>query len=866
MADTSPLSARDLKEILEQIAVPGSLVDHRLLGSWLIAEYLQDHPNTAQTSPEFLIGQALEWQLELWSKEYPLAEAYHNDWLKIFCLKWFYFQRKPRLAAYQKHPTLTKLGEALIDAEVLAKLVPGREAAADELLKAEEYRAFWYSFGNTNEVLAPNRASEKLKAALDAFAEQIETRRAHKFALPAQLPRLEQPVANTQDIQRSAVAVMQPSVQNNVSPTALVEYQQILDRQYPTITGYRPPSCRIDADGSPATISGEIATGRIVKQYQTATLQGETGTGKTAFLAQAVLQAARQIGLVPVWVSLPEYLSRESSSDISSFISDHVFARWHPEDRETFRRELSKAERNQRVIWLLDGYDELSPTQQATANREIALLDKFILTTRTSQPVLNRRIDARVQLLPIDRDDALALIDAAHPTARSSIADWMHRNTDVQHALTSALILRQAAEVAQNSPQDLQLTAVLDRAITEQMVTHVHVRNTVDSDVISRARIALGHLAWQVLSPQRELDRDRNQVSVHELRAIWNAQNNAPEDSFYDFLRATGLLSKEVNGWNFWSDLIRDEFAAEYAVTENLIHTELAYYPQYVRVIAFWAAKLIRGQQSGIVIEFLQKLMADREADPYGARWLGMVAILTECFAIKHHELDLIRHQTEQALITLWNETTSNRMKAWITDSLRSIKASSDLPAPVPESREEVWSGEGVNSPQIDLALVLVAAGHSDLAAAETGSSAYDNDITQALIDALQLDDATIACAATQHLYHRDLANATILEMEQGRRPVQRLVNIALTPSTDQLTASNIQQQAKMPQSLALAVLSQPDILCNPGVLRWIPEGVIHMLMASLNLRIRFKDNKPMLITADGQEHVLASNIRVPWW
>jgi hypothetical protein len=527
---------------------------------------------------------------------------------------------------------------------------------------------------------------------------------------------------------------------------------------------------------------------------------------------------------------------------------------------------LSKAERDQRVIWLLDGYDELSPTQQATANREIALLDRFILTTRTSQPVLNRRIDAEVQLLPIDRDNALAFIEVAYPTARSSMSDWMHDNTDVQRALSSGLILRQAAEVAQDSPQWLQLTAALDRAITQQMMTHVRLRSTVDSDVVSRARIALGHLAWQVLSPQRELDRDRNQVSDHELRATWNAQNNASEDSFYDILRATGLLSKEANGWNFWSDLIRDELAAEYAVTENLIHTELAYYPQYVRIIAFWAAKLIHGKQPGIVIEFLQRLMADREADPYGARWLGMVAVLTECFAIKHHELDLIRHQTEQALIALWNETASNRMKAWITDSLRAIRASSNLPAPVPESWEEVWNGEGGVTPYIDLSLVLVAAGHSDLATAATRSSVHENDIAQALIEALQWDDATIACAATQHLYHRDLANATIIEMEQGRRPIQRLVNIALAPSTDQSTASNIRQQAKLPQSLALAVLSQPDILCNPGVLRWIPEGIIHMLMAGLNLRIRFKDNKPMLITADGQERVLASNIRVPWW
>ncbi len=79
MADTSPLSARDLKEILEQIAVPGSLMNHPFLHSWIVAEYLHEHPDAAQFSAEFLIGRALEWELELWSQEYRLNEVYRDE-------------------------------------------------------------------------------------------------------------------------------------------------------------------------------------------------------------------------------------------------------------------------------------------------------------------------------------------------------------------------------------------------------------------------------------------------------------------------------------------------------------------------------------------------------------------------------------------------------------------------------------------------------------------------------------------------------------------------------------------------------------------------------------------------------------------
>ena len=133
MADTSPLSALDLKEILEQISVPGSLTDHSILQSWIVVEYLHEHPDTVQFSAEFLAGSALERQLELWSQEYPLNEVYHDEWLKIFCLKWYYFQKKAQLAAFQKHQTLKKLGAAIVDAEVLATLIPGKETQAEEL-------------------------------------------------------------------------------------------------------------------------------------------------------------------------------------------------------------------------------------------------------------------------------------------------------------------------------------------------------------------------------------------------------------------------------------------------------------------------------------------------------------------------------------------------------------------------------------------------------------------------------------------------------------------------------------------------------------------------------------------------------------
>ncbi len=518
------------------------------------------------------------------------------------------------------------------------------------------------------------------------------------------------------------------------------------------------------------------------------------------------------------------------------------------------------------MIWLLDGYEELNPAQRSRAIRDIEPLERFVLTTRTSQPVLNRRIDAQVQLLPISLSDAIDFIDTAYPMMRDVITDWAHHSTDVQRALGSGLILRHAAEIAQNSPQGFQLTAVLDRAITQQLMTHTRFSNASDSDLTKRTRLMLGNLAWQMLSPQRETALSRDQVTEHELRTVWSAIIKAPEEPPYDILRATGLVSEEVNFWNFWSDLIRDELAAEYAIAERLIQSELAFYPQYTRVIAFSAARLMFSQQSSPAIQLLRNLLADSEEDPYGARWMTVVAILKECRLFQHADLDSIRRQVVQAFVTLWNGTASNRLKAWIAESLIAVQASSSMPAPEPALWEEVWPDFSAASPSYGLSTVLLAAGHGDLVKVASGSPAYDNDITHALIDALLLSDADMAKSAALHLRRRDVTNATVLEIEQSRRPIQRLAALALLHPTGTGAWTKDLRQMKTAQSLALAILSQPDILCNSGVLRWIPADVIHMFMADLNLRIRLKDNKPMLITADGREHVLSDDAYVPWW
>ena len=75
----SPPDAVALKDILANLANPDSLKKSPILHSWIVQEYRHSHPESAGYSAEFAIGQALEAQLEYWSKGYlcwlPLSSA-----------------------------------------------------------------------------------------------------------------------------------------------------------------------------------------------------------------------------------------------------------------------------------------------------------------------------------------------------------------------------------------------------------------------------------------------------------------------------------------------------------------------------------------------------------------------------------------------------------------------------------------------------------------------------------------------------------------------------------------------------------------------------------------------------------------------
>lgn len=504
---------------------------------------------------------------------------------------------------------------------------------------------------------------------------------------------------------------------------------------------------------------------------------------------------------------------------------------------------------------MLDGYDELPPTQRTKLHREFDSLDRFALTTRTAIPQLNRTIDAVVTLLRINLPDAINYLDEAFSAdVRDRVEKWANRDEGHQQTLEYGLMLAEAARLAHSGSSDLHLTDVLDRSITRQMDTHIRLHAKGPAKTLQLVRSVAGELAKRTLKASRETPIDRMGVSRKQFRVEWDNNSLEPFNLFEEVVQSTGLMVEDGGQLRFWCKLVRDELAAERFIEEDLKPTGLASYPHYQRVLTLWATKLMRANRASSVITMLKNLQ-DSEADPYRARWSVMVGILTHCLPFNDREINAIRDNVEQALIVLWNATSSNRMKARIADDLKTIGAGLALRDPDSSDMEQLWPDFDTTLPDLDIPALLATAGRNDLAQqALRKNSKNDRTITLALINAMTLNDETLARAAAHHLVHRDLKQQTVMDFLSRSAPIDQLVDLALTLPAARQASTQEYQRAKLAQTAGLAILSRPEVLTQLALLKRIPNGVIHTLMATLNIRVLMKNDGPVVITADGRE------------
>jgi hypothetical protein len=646
----------------------------------------------------------------------------------------------------------------------------------------------------------------------------------------------------------------------NQSPSALDSYQRILDQQYPAIASYRPPACRYTARG----ISQDIKTDADMQQLlenPTVLLSGVTGIGKTTYLTQVIVPACRQIGLIPIFVALSAYFeAHDKVGDLSIFLRENIFGHWHPDagEKEQFARELAEADRDRRVIWLLDGYDELTPRERGLLIQELARLNRFVLTTRQVKPEASRLFEATGQLQSIDYRDALEYISARYsPRARLRIEEWCERQYEARSMLAAGWWLEQTAELADDPTQVLSLSTILDRAISQRLSVRARFQHTGSTDYYALARAALRSLAFESLGLKRLTAEDPQRLPLSQLTYAWRRRSPDPEAIFMEIIGSTGLLLQEGEHWRFAAELVRDELAAEFMESESFVLPDQVLYPQVEQPIGFWSVRLMRSNQVQQVVDLLTALR-DLKDDPYGARWSVMARVLTECLPFGNDRLREIWLETEQALLDWWQATSSNKMRWQINLWLLELGSNQ-----IPEMRSGALETTSRNldnlQPEYTLPELLQQAGYADLARRLTEGGRVDQQaITQALIDIITDGPVGLVNDAAIHLAPRNL-EPTALRRLSKESPIDRLAELARTRPMNQYVTPQDFNRAQAAQSAALSILGRPIVLANETLLKRIPSDVIHSLMADLGVRIRKTDNRVVIITADGRDWVLKS-------
>ncbi len=854
------LDIKTLGFVIKGLHKPAQLDDHPLTSAQFVIDFLREHPDKQPLPP----GKRLGWALaDLWLTCYRpprIAPEDWNKWNTFLSLEGGYFYPFRHNAPFPGNPA--QIGRALSDPEYVAEVIADHDAVQISELRQKKYEDFWQKvLPPKDEAILPTTARSRLLKAMELLLQKLQ-----EEPIPhADAPRATRLEAHEQSSDPDSTPIVAPEPLQSVvqttgpvsaTPFALAAYQALIDRQYPALAGYRPPMCRYDLLGQRQQVKDQADAQLLLEKHQTVLVTGETGIGKTTYLTQVLVPASRQLGLIPIVVSLSAYFdAREKVGDLASFVREKVFGHWQPDaaDRDAFARELAEAVRDQRAVWLLDGYDELTPRERGLLNQELEREERWALTTRQVRPEARRPIEVTLQLTHIGRNDALEYVGTRYSAnVRSRIETWCTRHTAATNALTSGWWLAETARLADDPSQVLSLATVLEKAISRQLSARARFQISTSADVYALARNTLGNLAFDSLSPKWRSGKDPDRFSRAQLILAWRNRSAEPEALFFEVIGSTGLLLEDGERWRFPNEFVRDKLAAEFIQSEDFMLSGRALYPQFERPLSFWAARLLEARQPQRVVDLLT-ILRDLIDDPYGARWSMIVRILSECRPFDHSRLHAVQLETEQVLWEWQRATSSTRMKRQINSWLIAI-GSDQIPERSNIVGENALRNLDTTRPQLELPELMEWAGHADLARRLAEGGRVDQQaVTHVLIDIIIDDPGGMITDAAVYLTQRNL-EPTMLDELRKEGPIDRLVDLARTrPVNPDMTDRDF-NRAQAAQSAALGILGRPVVLTNESLLKRIPDDVIHTLMVDLNLRVRKADNRITVITADGRE------------
>lgn len=152
-------------------------------------------------------------------------------------------------------------------------------------------------------------------------------------------------------------------------------------------------------------IEKSIKTENIENVFQKSnfiTVVGDAGSGKTTLVKYLFIQSIRQNYAIPIMIILREL--NENKYDLKTYIIQQVFRNKISENDSI----LEKALENGKIVFFLDGFDELNTTIKNDVTKEI---EKFVNEYPSNKYILTTRPYTGIEILPMFKNHEVCGLD-----------------------------------------------------------------------------------------------------------------------------------------------------------------------------------------------------------------------------------------------------------------------------------------------------------------------------------------------------------------------------------------------------------------------------------------------------------------------
>ena len=386
---------KDLRLIIRGINRPGRLagVDRELLQSVLAR---LDVPLEMQQ--EDVGSAAIRGLASYWRDNYlppKMDPAFKTEWNIFLALEVGYFY--PFRAGKRLPGNPERIGVLLSDRDYLAMVIAEDDTSNSERYLGSEYDSFWAEIVPSEATLPYSTVRTRIERGLELLARDLN--KEDGLQMGASL------LAEKEDAAPAENGIV--TLGEARTETGLTHF---LNSILPAAPRIIPHEWNVLADR--------------VLHMKRALLCGQTGVGKTSFLA-VLVSKLRRAGMVPLPLSLPQYAPFAQDHDAIRFLAQerNVGGACAQVGMETdLERELADVESEGRLVVLADSWDELLDSERPIITNRLEKLRRFVLASRavTQLPVADM---TAVFLFAAGKvDQRRILIDAG---ISEEDADWL---------------------------------------------------------------------------------------------------------------------------------------------------------------------------------------------------------------------------------------------------------------------------------------------------------------------------------------------------------------------------------------------------------------------------------------------------------